>query len=318
MAMEIPGPQPSGRLAIWWAKSRLFADSLRDAWGLFARSKVGVAGLAIIALYLLFALAHPVLMNTVWKPNIYDPIVGYDPREIRQPAPPGFSHPLGTDPQGRDVLSQLMASTRSEFILGVIAALVTVSIATVVGAASAYFGGILDAVLMRFVDVVIMMPLISVLIVLSGFLEVGLFELGLLIGVLGGFGGTGIILKSQALKVKVKPYIEAARVAGGGHFHIIFVHIIPNLIPLSFLYMMFTVAGAIFSEAILSYLGLMNIRISWGMMLNVAQTKGYLLQVTEFWWLVLPASLSVTLLSASFYLVGRALDEVVNPRLRKL
>jgi peptide/nickel transport system permease protein len=198
-----------------------------------------------------------------------------------------------------------------------VAALVTVGVGTVVGAVSAYYGGMVDAILMRLADIIIMMPLISLLIVLSGLAGVGLFELALIIGFLAGFGGVGVVLKSQAMAVKVKPYIEAAKVAGGGHFHIILVHIIPNLLPLSFLYMMFTVTAAIFSEAVLSFFGLLDVRMSWGIMIHTTESAGYLLQVGRYWWLVMPASLSITLLCTSFYLVGRSLDEVVNPRLRR-
>ena len=92
----------------------------------------------------------------------------------------------------------------------------------------------------------VMMPGISILIVLSALIGVEHLELALIIGILSGFGGASILLKSQALSVVVKPYIEAARAAGGGPAHIIFIHIVPNLLPLSFLYMMFTVTGAIF------------------------------------------------------------------------
>ena len=184
---------------------------------------------------------------------------------------------MGTDPLGRDVLSQLLSSTRSEFVLGITAALVTVGIATTVGAVAAYYGGLVDTLFMRLADLIIALPGISLLIVLSALFELNLFYLALIIGVLGGFGGTAIILKSQALSIRVKPYIEAARVAGGGHFHIIFVHIIPNLLPLSLLYMMFTVTGAIFAEAVLSFLGLLDLRMSWGIMIHTANTGGYLL-----------------------------------------
>ena len=151
-------------------------------------------------------------------------------------------------------------------MLGLLAAVVTVTIGTTVGAVTAYFGGIVDTILMRLADIMIMLPGISVLIVLSATIGVEHFELALLIGILSGFGGTGVLLKSQALSVVVKPYIEAAKAAGGGPIHIIFVHIVPNLLPLSFLYMMFTVTGAIFSEAVLSFLGLLDIRMSWGLM----------------------------------------------------
>ena len=302
--------------ALWRMRLTLAARSLRQNWSMFVGTRIGVAGLAIIFFYLLLAAAHPILMNTVWEERIYDPVVGYAFDEARQPAPPSLHHPLGTDPLGRDILSQLMFSARSEFMLGLLAAVVTVTIGTTVGAVTAYFGGIVDTILMRLADIMIMLPGISVLIVLSALIGVEHFELALLIGILSGFGGTGVVLKSQALGVVVKPYIEAARAAGGGHVHIIFVHVVPNLLPLSFLYMMFTVTNAIFSEAVLSFLGLLDIRMSWGLMIHTTESAGYLLQVGEFWWLIFPASLSITLLCSSFYLVGRSLDEVINPRLR--
>ena len=303
--------------SLWKARVSLATRSFRQNWSLFLRTRVGVIGLAVIVFYALLALAHPVLMGSVWEESVYDPVVGYSYDEIRQPAPPSLNHLLGTDPLGRDVLSQLMFSARSEFLLGLLAATVTVTIGTTVGAVAAYFGGVVDLLLMRLADIMIMMPGISVLIVLSALIGVEHFELALIIGILSGFGGTGIVLKSQALSVVVKPYIEAARIAGGGPFHIIFVHIVPNLLPLSFLYMMFTVTGAIFSEAVLSFLGLLDVRMSWGLMIHTTESAGYLLQVTEYWWLIFPASLSITLLCSSFYLVGRSLDEVVNPRLRR-
>ena len=299
------------------ARLILAARSIRQNWSMFVATRVGLVGLAIIVFYALLAASHPVLMNTVWEPSVYDPVVGYSFDEVRQPAPPSRNHLLGTDPLGRDILSQLMFSARAEFLLGLLAAVVTVTIGTTVGAVAAYFGGVVDMLLMRLADIMIMMPGISVLIVLSALIGVEHFELALIIGILSGFGGTGVVLKSQALSVVVKPYIDAARIAGGGPFHIIFVHIVPNLLPLSFLYMMFTVTGAIFSEAVLSFLGLLDVRMSWGLMIHTTESAGYLLQVTEYWWLIFPASLSITLLCSSFYLVGRSLDEVVNPRLRR-
>ena len=299
------------------ARLVLAIRSIRQNWSMFVATRVGLVGLAIIVFYALLAASHPVLMKTVWEPSVYDPVVGYSFDEVRQPAPPSRNHLLGTDPLGRDILSQLMFSARAEFLLGLLAAVVTVTIGTTVGAAAAYFGGVVDMLLMRLADIMIMMPGISVLIVLSALIGVEHFELALIIGILSGFGGTGVVLKSQALSVVVKPYIDAARIAGGGPVHIIFVHIVPNLLPLSFLYMMFTVTGAIFSEAVLSFLGLLDVRMSWGLMIHTTESAGYLLQVTEYWWLIFPASLSITLLCSSFYLVGRSLDEVVNPRLRR-
>jgi peptide/nickel transport system permease protein len=301
---------------LWKIRFQLAWQGLKQNAALFAENKIGLLGLGIILFFGLMALAYPVLTRTVWDPNIYDPIVGYDPSQIEQPAPPSLAHPLGTDPLGRDVLSQLMSSTASEFTLGVVAALVTVVIATTVGAISAYYGGLVDMFFMRLADLMIMTPFITALIVFAALLDVQLIHLAVIIGVLSGFGAAAVIIKSQALTVKVRTYIEAAQVAGGSNGHIILRHIIPNLLPLSFLYMMFTVTSAIFSEAVLSFFGLLNIRMSWGLMIHTTNSAGYLLDIQR-WWLIFPASLSITLLSAAFYLVGRALDEVVNPRLRK-
>ena len=299
------------------ARLRLMTRAFRSGWGIFMESRLGMLSMVTIILFALMAVSHPILMATVWEQTTYDPVTGYAFDQTEQPAPPSWKHLLGTDSLRRDVLSQLLYSTRSEFVLGITAALVTVGIATFVASMAAYFGGIIDAFFMRLADLTIALPAISLLIVLSALFNLNLFYLALVIGVLGGFGGTAIILKSQALSIRVKPFIEAARVAGGGHFHIIFVHIVPHLLPLSLLYMMFTVTSAIFAEAVLSFLGLLDLRMSWGIMIHTANTGGYLLGGTRYWWLIVPAGASITLLCSAFYLAGRALDEVVNPRLRR-
>ena len=215
---ESPTPYPELQThdSIWKARLALATRDFKRNWSLFLGARIGVIGLVVIVFYALLAIAHPILMNFVWEERIYDPVIGYSFDETRQPAPPSLSHPLGTDPLGRDILSQLMYSARSEFLLGLLAAVVTVTIGTTVGAVAAYFGGVVDMLLMRLADIMIMMPGISVLIVLSALIGVEHFELALIIGVLSGFGGTGVVLKSQALSVVVKPYIEAARIAGGG------------------------------------------------------------------------------------------------------
>ena len=299
------------------AKMRLAFRGLREGWSIFVESRIGVIGLAVILVFALMAISHPILMATIWDDATYNPVTGYAFGQTEQPAPPSWAHPLGTDPLGRDVLSQLLSSTRSEFILGIVAAVVSVTIATTIGAVAAYYGGLVDTFFMRLADLVVALPGIALLIVLSALFELNLFFLALILGILGGFGGTSIVLKSQALGISVKPYIEAARVAGGSRLHIIFVHIVPNLLPLSFLYMMFAVTSAIFSEAVLSFFGLLNIRMSWGIMIHTASQGGYLLGGVKYWWLLVPAGASITLLCSTFYLVGRALDEVANPRLRR-
>jgi peptide/nickel transport system permease protein len=314
------------QLPLWRVRLGLLAKRLRANWATFAKNPIGLLGLGVIVFFGLFALAHPVLISTdqitlglvdrpIWDPNVYDPIRGYDMEIASHPAPPSARHLLGTDPEGRDVLSQLMYSTRFEFVLGILAAAATMVIATIIGAVAAYYGRVLDMLLMRFVDLVIMVPTLPMLIMLSALMEIGVFEMSIIFGLLFGFGGTAIIVKSQALTVKVRPYIEAARVTGGGDWHIISKHMIPNLLPITLLYMMFTVNTAIAYEAILSFFGLTTIQMSWGLMMNVTQYYGYLLSFDK-WWLLFPAGVAISALCAAFYLAGRALDEVVNPRLR--
>jgi peptide/nickel transport system permease protein len=300
---------------MWRVRLGLAAKGLRSNWAMFAENPIGLLGLGVIVFFGLFALAHPILMNTVWERRIYHPVSGFDLEIASHPSPPSATHLLGTDPLGRDVLSQLMYSTRFEFVLGIGAAAVTMLIATTIGALAAYYGGITDTLIMRLVDLVIMVPLLPILIVLGAIMDVGMLQLAVVIGLLTGFGGTAIVVKSQALTIKVRPYIEAARIAGGGSLHIIFRHMMPNLLPIALLYMMFTVNAAIAIEAVLSFFGLTTIEMSWGLMINTTQFFGYLLRF-DTWWLLFPASMAISFLCAAFYFVGRALDEVVNPRLR--
>lgn len=326
--------------ALWRVRLHLLHRGLAQSWAMFAESKIGLTGFGIIVFFALFGLLWPIypwlMEHVAWTPeeleivrnvgissiyDIYNPVTGYDPLLILgEPNPPSRRHPLGTALFGQDILAQLMYSTGSEFMLGVLAALITVVIGTLVGAICAYYGGFVDTFFMRLADVFILFPLVSFLIVLGSMIELTLFKLALILGILFGFGQITVILKSQALAVKVKPYIEAAKVAGSSHFHLIFRHIIPNLLPLSFLYMMFNVTSAIFSEAALSFFGLLpGVRMSWGIMIQSAHDLGFILGGKSFqhWWLWVPPGVAITLLCSAFYLVGRGLDEVVNPRLRK-
>jgi len=340
---------------LWRVRLRLWARSLRENWRLFSRNRMGIVGIVIVIFFGLLAILPPIFMHTIWKgqERIYDPVVGADsvivektvveevqdpllemslveaqisgnfdaqPGDVievpQAPAPPNKKHWLGIDPFGRDILSQLMYGAQAAFTLGVIAAVSAVFLATLVGSMAAFYGGWVDTWLMRQADLILLLPLLPLLIVVGSMWKIGLSQLGLLIGLLSGLGGTAIILKSQALSVRVKPFIDAARVAGGGNRHIIVRHIVPNVLPLSFLYMMFEVTGAIFLEATLSFFGLLSIPMSWGIMINTAHTQGYTLFGLDAWWLLFPPGLAVTLFASGFFLIGRAMDEVVNPRLR--
>jgi peptide/nickel transport system permease protein len=234
-----------------------------------------------------------------------------------QPAPPSSKHFLGTDSLGRDIFSQIMEGSQVAFVLGLLSATLGVGISTLLGTIAAFFGGKIDAYLMRQSDLILMLPTLPLLFIISAFAELKVWHLAVVLGVLGGLGGSVITIKSQALQVKVKPFVDSARVTGGSNMKILFSHVLPNVAPLALLFMVFSVTGAIASESVLSFLGLLNIDMSWGIMIYIAQTDGFIFSGLRYWWLILPAGLAVTLLAGGFYLVGRGLDDVFNPRLRK-
>jgi peptide/nickel transport system permease protein len=291
-----------------------------ESWRVFVDGRVGPIGLGILVATGLLALLHPLLLATVWDPEIYHPIHGFT-RAEGFPVPPSREHPLGVSRFGRDVLSQLMYSVRVAFVLGILAALISVTLGTIVGCLAAYYRGtVVDAFFMRLANFLMIFPMFTLLVALSGVMVIDLVRLAVIIGVFVGLGGITVVLKARALGVVVKPFLDAARVAGGSDLHVIVRHVIPNVLPLSFLYMMFTVTSAIFAEAALSFFGLLpQVRMSLGLMINEAYTAGYLggPLLASYWYLWVPPGLAITLLCAAFYLIGRGLDEVVNPRLRR-
>ena len=210
-----------------------------------------------------------------------------------------------------------MEGSQVAFLLGLLSAIIGVSISTILGTIAAFYGGRVDAYLMRQSDLVLMLPSLPLLFIISAFAELKIWHLAIVLGVIGGLGGSVITIKSQALQVKVKPFVDSARITGGSNMTILFSHILPNVAPLALLFMVFSVTGAIASESILSFLGLLNIEMSWGIMIYLSQTDGYIFSGMAYWWLILPAGLAVTFLAGGFYLVGRELDDVFNPRLRK-
>lgn len=286
-------------------------------WKLFLHQPIGLLGLALIACFGLMALAHPLLMATVWNRARYDPIVGFDPTQMPHPTSPTRQHLLGTDNLGRDVLSQLLAGAQTSFGVGIVAALIAVTISTLLGGAAGYFGGLIDAVLMGIADVFVLLPAPVVLLIFGLLLRMEWPMVALAYGVLTGLGGQAIVVKSQALTIKVKPFIEAVRVAGGGSAHIIRRHILPGLMPLTIVHAVFTVVGAVLTESLLSFFGRTQYYLSWGTMIWLGQQTFRWFTIAGQWNAILPPALAIMLFCSAFYLVGRALDEVLNPRLRR-
>jgi len=286
-------------------------------WQIFAGNRVGQIGLGLVALFGLMALTHPILMATVWDRPTYHPLVGFDYQIVPHPTPPSFSHLLGTDAMGRDVLSQLLYATGTSFGLGIVAGIVATSIATLLGMLSAHFGGWVDTIVMGLSDAFVLMPAPIVLLVIGLLIDLGWLEVGLLFGVFAGFGAMTIIAKTYALSIKVKPFVEAAKMAGGSGFYVLRVHYLPNMLSFMFVNMMFVITQSVLIEALLSFFGRTRLRMSWGTMIWFTQSTFRLSAYGEQWHAILPPVLAIMTFCGAFYMVGRALDEVVNPRLLK-
>jgi len=239
------------------------------------------------------------------------------------PLPPSWVRPtpydsgnyyiLGTDARGRDIFSQLLWGSRVALLVGFASAFFTIAIGVIIGLVAGFLGGRVESVLMRFTDVILVLPGLPLIIIMAAVLGAGIWNIILVISIIG-WPGVARVIRAEVLSLKERPFIDSARVTGASNVRIMFRHIAPNVAPLAFLYMTFSVSGAILTEAALSFIGLGDVStISWGIMLqDVSQSKAL-----EAWWWLLPPGLAITLISLAFFLVGRAFDEIVNPRLRK-
>jgi peptide/nickel transport system permease protein len=282
-----------------------------EGWSVFRESLLGKAGLTLLIIFTLMALL------SFLPPRIdpmYHPMTGVDP-EITHSTSPSMRHWLGTDFMGRDILSQLLAGARIALMVGISAAFMSIVLGTAVGTAAGYMGRIIDNLLMRLADMIMVMPTLLVVLILSSlFGQLNIWTIVVIIA-LFRWPGVSRVIRAQTLSLKHRPFIEAAKVAGASHLRVIFRHIMPNVLPLSFLYMTFRVTSAIVTEAALAFLGFGDPgTVSWGMMLQWVWKTGHMFKA--LYWL-LPPGICISLITLSFYMLGRAMDEVLDPRLRQ-
>ncbi|MEF8787961.1 MAG: ABC transporter permease [Planctomycetota bacterium] len=226
--------------------------------------------------------------------------------------PPSWSHLLGTNDVGQDVLWRLLHGARTSLLVAVSVGVLSTAISAVVGISAGLVGGTYERVAMRVVDALLVTPMLIPVVLVSAFIQPGVWGLIFIISVLRWAGGARIV-RAQTLSLKQSGHVAASRSFGAGTGHVLVHHIAPDLSPILLTSFVHTARTAVFMEAGLAFIGIAAPgMVSWGTMIRNAMNFYYL--PAWKWWLVPPA-LALSLLILSFVLIGHSLEEVMDPRL---
>jgi peptide/nickel transport system permease protein len=300
-----PPEAPKSARGIVWARRR---RSLRRTWSVYRKSLMGMGGLYALVFFILVAVFAPLIA---------------DPEALKATctcngtpfSPPSWEFPFGTDNFGRSVFALTVWGSRPSLTVGLLATAISMTIGSLIGIVAGYFGRWPETVLMRFTDWFLVIPFLPLAIVLASILGQSLFVIILVIG-LTSWPSTARIVRAQVLTVKTRAYVERGQALGASSWHIITRHTLPNVGPLILANTILTIAIAILSEATLSFLGLGDpLSVSWGTTLESAFSAGAA-GAGQWWWL-LPPGLAIVFVVLAFTMIGFALDEIVNPKLRQ-
>ena len=267
---------------------------------------LGKAGLFLLAFTLLISVLGPLLFP-------------FDPKAVAVTADhifmkPSAGHIFGTDEMGRDVFRSFLAGARISLFVGLMATAISIVVGTAVGLTSGYYPKIIGTILMRITDIFLALPVLPLIIVLAAIFGQNISITILVIG-LTSWASTARIVRSQVLSVRERQFIERCRILGATDIRIIFVHILPNVLPLIYANTVLVIAGSILSEATLAFLGLGDpAHVSWGTMLHYAFVSGA--AGRGIWWYIVPPGAGILLIVLGFTMVGHTLDKILNPRLR--
>lgn len=287
-----------------WQRRRRSAAGF---WRQYRRNRSGMFGLVVLLLFVGAALATPL-------------VVGAEALSVtRAPGqplqPPSGEFPLGTDRAGRSILDLLLWGSRVSLAVGFIATAISVTIGTLVGVTAGHFGGWVAVVLMRVTDWFIVLPTLVLVIALAAVMSRSLTTITVAIGITV-WTTTARLVRAQTLAVEARPYIERAKALGAGHWHVMTRHVLPNVMPIVLAQTTLLVASVIILESTLAFLGLGDPTTpSWGNILQAARQAGAM--SAGLWWYILPPGIAITLVALAFTLCGRALESILNPRLRE-
>lgn len=276
-------------------------------WRQFRKNPLAVAGTIVILILYLIAFLCPFLAP-------YDPVEQGDRVEERL-LPPSSTHLLGTDRFARDVFSRIIYGSRISLLVGFLAMSIAVTIGTIVGAVAGFYGGWVDSLIMRFVDMMLSFPtLVLIITVIALWREQSIWIIITVIGLMSWMGVARLV-RAQFIALKEREFFQAAQALGAGNSRLIFRHLLPNSMTPIIISATLRVGNTILLEASLSYLGLgvQPPTPSWGNI--VFDTKGNLF--TE-WWMPLAAGLAIVITVVGYNLVGDGLRDALDPRLREI
>ncbi|UYZ19966.1 ABC transporter permease [Mesobacillus jeotgali] len=277
----------------------------RKYWQVLTSNNIGIVGLGLLIIFLAIAVFAPLLAP-------------FDPTErVGTPfTKPNSQFLLGSNDVGQDILSELLYGTRISLLIGVLAAFISILLGCLIGVISGYYGGKVDALLMRLVDLVLVIPFLPLMILLAAFIGPSFWNIILVISLIS-WASPARVIRSQVLTLKTKGYVEAAKSIGTNIKVILGRHILPGVIPIALSQFVLAASHSILIEASLSFLGLGDpFTKSWGTILYYAQARGAFLTDAWVWW-ILPPGLLITTLVIGFAFTGYSLEEVMNPRLRR-
>lgn len=293
------------RSSLVWEKLEIDLTRFRKFLRTLLRNRIAFTGLVIVAFFGVLAVVGPFLVGPY--PTTFDKD---DPL-----LEPSDRHPLGTDIQGFDNLVILVYGSQISLIIGLVSASVAMVVGTLIGLLGGFYGGAVDQMFARFTDFFLVIPWLPFAIVLSVILGPGLMTTITAIAIVS-WPTTARIVRSQVLSLRERLFVERARAIGAGSSHILFRHILPNVMPLVFAQAILTISVAIFTEAFLSFFGLGPPgTISWGKMIEDSWSAFALLR--GMWWYFGPPGLSITLVVLGFSMLSYGLEEVLNPRLKR-
>jgi peptide/nickel transport system permease protein len=272
-------------------------------WRHLRRNPLAVASGAVV-----LALGVLALLASQLAP--YDP-AAYDVKRIL--LPPSWTHPLGTDQLGRDLLSRMLYGSQISLAVGFVAVGIATAIGTFLGSLAGYYGGWVDGCIMRFVDLMLTFPRFFLLLAVLAFLQPSIWTIMVVIGVTGWMGVARLV-RAEFLSLKEREFVKSAQALGAPDRRIIFRHILPNALAPVLVSATLGVAGAVLTESGLSFLGLgvQPPTPSWGNILNDGKAN-----IEIAWWLSLFPGLAILMTVLSYNLVGEGLRDALDPRLRQ-